>query len=64
MTDVVKIVHNNTHAEKGSDNVMSVFWCLASERRQRASWWEFGHSVLVARFVEKAVYGPRVLAGP
>ena len=35
MTDVVKILHNNTHAEKGSDNVMSQ--CFGTSLRREGN---------------------------
>ena len=46
------------------DNVDTVFWWLALARAQftgRVCWWDLRHSVLVARFGEKAVYGLCVL---
>ena len=42
----------------------SLFCWLALARRQftgRVCWWELSRSVTVARFSEKAVYGPYVL---
>ena len=50
----------------GGGSLDSVFWWLAVARRQftgRVCWWELRHSFLMARFGEKAVYGPCVLVG-
>ena len=47
-------------------SLVVVFWWLALAKRQftgRVCWWELSHSVLVARFGEKTVYGPCVLVG-